>query len=268
MTDDLPLGRPVPFPTTPDRGVLHPVDRAPARARIGFGDPPPCHGEDVWNAYELTWLGPEGRPRIGVLTLRVPCASPRMAESKSFKLYLGGFAQTRFESRAEVEALVAEDVAAIVGCPVAVDVTPPSNLAPIGDWDAFCLDELPVPITRYEVSCALLATAPGHGGDSVCTHLFRSICPVTGQPDHGSIAIAWRGRQLDRGALLAYLVSYRTSTGFHEDIVERIFVDIRDATTATWLAVEGRFLRRGGIDINPLRSTSPPRPAPFRLPRQ
>ena len=268
MTGDLPLGRPVPFPTTRDSGVLRPIDRAPARAQIGFGDPPPCVGEDVWNAYELTWLGPEGRPRIGVLTLRVPCASPRMVESKSLKLYLGGFAQARFESRDEVAATVAEDLAVVVGCPVAVDVTPPHNLPAIGDWDAFCLDELPVSLTRYEVSATLLATMPGDGCDSVCTHLFRSVCPITGQPDHGAIAIAWRGRRLDRAALLAYLVSYRTSPGFHEDTVERIFVDVRDAAAATSIVVEGRFLRRGGIDINPLRSTSPRQPSSFRLPRQ
>ena len=269
ISDDLPLGRSVGYRTTRDPSVLRGIARAPARANIGLGDPLPF-GEDLWNAYEFSWLAPSGLPRIGVLTARVPCASPRIVESKSLKLYLGGFAQTVFAARADVTAAITQDLTAATGAAVSVQLNAPAATMPLGEFRGFCLDDLDVNIEHYEVAPQLLASAEpsAAGTDAVYTHLFRCLCPVTGQPDHGSIRVAWRGRQLDRADLLAYLVSFRTSTGFHEETVERIFVDVRHAAEATELAVEGRFLRRGGIDINPWRSTSPRPPEVIRLPRQ
>ena len=271
MNGDLPLGKRAAYPPGRRPAVLRGIDRAPARAAIGVGETPPFVGEDVWNAYELTWLAPSGLPRIGVATVRVPCDSPRMVESKSLKLYLGGFAQTAFAAEADLAATIGMDLTATLGAAVAVDIKTPAAMAPIADFRGFCLDDLDVRIAHYEVAPELLAGAAGGGGsgaDAVYTHLFRSMCPVTGQPDYGSLYLAWRGRVLDRAGLLAYLVSYRASRGFHEDAVERIFADVRRAAAATDLLVEGRFLRRGGIDINPWRATSPRPPPAIRLARQ
>ena len=267
--DDLPLGRRVDYPTTRDPSVLRGIAREPARANIGLGEPLPF-GEDVWNAYEFSWLAPSGLPRIGVLTAHVPCASPRIVESKSLKLYLGGFAQTVFAAKTDVTAAIAQDLTAATGTAVSVEINTPAEATPLGEFRGFCLDDLDVDIEHYEVAPQLLVSAEpaAAGTDAVYTHLFRCLCPVTGQPDHGSIRVAWRGRQLNRAGLLAYLVSFRTSTGFHEETVERIFVDVRRAAAATDLTVEGRFLRRGGIDINPWRTTSPRPPEVTRLPRQ
>ncbi len=267
--EGLPLGKKVDYPATRDPSVLRGIGRAPARERIGLGAPLPF-GEDVWNAYEFSWLAPSGLPRIGVLTARVPCDSPRIVESKSLKLYLGGFAQTVFAAKSDVTAAIAQDLTAATGVAVSVEINSPAEMVPLGEFRGFCLDDLEVDIEHYEVAPQLLASAEpaASGTDAVYTHLFRCLCPVTGQPDHGSIRVAWRGRQLNRADLLAYLVSFRTSTGFHEETVERIFVDVRHAAAATELTVEGRFLRRGGIDINPWRSTSSRPPEVIRLPRQ
>ena len=269
ISDDLPLGRRVGYPTTRDPSVLRGIARAPARANIGLGDPLPF-GEDLWNAYEFSWLAPSGLPRIGVLTARMPCASPRIVESKSLKLYLDGFAQTIFAAKADVTAAIAQDLTAATGAAVSVEINTPAEATPLGEFRGFCLDDLNVDIEHYEVAPQQLTSdGPSAAGtDAVYTHLFRCLCPVTGQPDHGSIRVAWRGRQLNRADLLAYLISFRTSTGFHEETVERIFVDIRHAAVATELTVEGRFLRRGGIDINPWRATSPRLPHLVRLHRQ
>lgn len=270
VSGDLPLGKRVAYPRGREPSVLRGIERAPARAAIGVGEPLPFAGEDVWNGYELTWLAPSGLPRIGVVTVRVPCDSPRIVESKSLKLYLGGFAQAAFVQQDDVSAAIAADLAAVVGAEVSVDIKAPAEMSSLTDFRGYCLDDLPICVTHYQTTSDLLEVdgASGSGADAVYTHLFRSVCPVTGQPDHGSIRLAWRGRPLRRAGLLAYLVSYRDSAGFHEDTVERIFVDVQRAAAATELSVEGRFLRRGGIDINPWRGTSPRPPEAIRLARQ
>ena len=259
MNGDLPLGKRVAYPAGRQPSVLRGIERAPARAAIGVGEPLPFVGEDVWNGHELTWLAPSGVPRIGVVTVRVPCDSPRIVESKSLKLYLGGFAQTVFAGAAALIEAIRSDLTAVTGAAVAVDIKTDAAMAPPADFGGFRLDDLDARIAHYEVAPELLTRAADvgeSGADAVYTQLFRSVCPVTGQPDHGSLYLAWRGRLLRRAGLLAYLVSYRTSAGFHEDVVERIFADVLRATTATDLVVKGRFQRRGGIDINPWRATA------------
>ena len=265
---DLPLGKPVAYPERYDPSVLRAIDRAPARRRIGIDAGLPFFGEDVWNGYELSWLLPSGLPRIGVLTLRVPCNSPATVESKSLKLYLNSFAQTAFARREDVANVIAADLAGtigcsgIVGCRISADIGPATATAAT-DFESFCLDD-EQPCTTEPT----LAATDDMGADAVHTHLFRSVCPVTGQPDWGSVQIAWRGRRIQRSTLLAYLLSYRTEASFHEDVIERIFVDVLRAAAATELTVHGRFLRRGGIDINPFRSTGQRQAPLIRLPRQ
>ena len=253
--DDLPLGKRVEAPRGVDPSVLRAIGRGVARARLGVVAPLPFVGEDVWRCYELSWLRPGGLPAIGVLTLRIPCSSPATVESKSLKLYLNGFAYAVFESGEDVQARVAADLAALTGAGVSVAIASGPTPGVAGDFGSFCLDDLPVEAAGYEPDAGLLAATGGEGADAVHTHLFRSVCPITGQPDWASVAVDWRGGLLERASVLRYLVSYREESGFHEDVAERIFVDVRAATDAVELTVDACFLRRGGIDLNPFRST-------------
>ena len=266
-TDDLPLGKQVEAPRRVDPSVLRAIDRGVARERLGLVGPLPFVGEDMWRCYELSWLRPGGLPDVGVLTLRIPCSSPATVESKSLKLYLNGFAHTAFGDAEEVEGRITDDLAALTKTDVSARVADRPE-AEADDFASFCLDELPVEVDHYEPDAGLLVASGGQGADAVHTNLFRSVCPITGQPDWGSVAIAWRGGLLDRGSVLRYLVSHREASGFHEDVAERIFVDVRDATDAVELTVDARFLRRGGIDLNPFRSTHRERGPALRLRRQ
>ena len=265
---DLPLGKPVDVPRRVAPSVLRPIDRAAARERLGIVERLPFNGEDVWRCYELSWLRPGGLPRIGVLTLRIPCASPATVESKSLKLYLNGFAHTEFARAGVVEERVATDLEGIVGAEVSAVIADAPGDRGGRDFTSFCLDGLPVEVDRYQPDATLLEPTRSTGADAVHSHLFRSVCPITGQPDWGSVAVSWQGKLLDRASLLRYLVSYRDAAGFHEDVIEGIFADIRAATDAAELTVDGRFLRRGGIDLNPFRSTHCDRAPALRLWRQ
>ena len=268
MTHDLPLGRRVDTPKHYDPAVLRGIERRLARQQIGITEPLPFLGEDVWNCYEFSWLAPTGLPRIGVLTLRVPVESPRIVESKSLKLYLGGFGGSKFEDSAAVCSAIETDLSRQIGSAVQVTIGSPDDTHPPGALATYCLTDLSLSVDLFQSSPDLLALTGEAGRDAVHTHLFRSICPITGQPDWGSVAIDYRGRLLDRGSVLRYLVSYRETADFHEVATERIFVDLHNATDATELTVDARFLRRGGIDINPFRSTSRPEAPVVRLPRQ
>ncbi len=261
-----PLGKRVPAAERYDPGLLQPIDRAWARERIGLGKALPFRGEDVWRLYELSWLLPGGKPCNAVATLRIGCDSPATVESKSLKLYANSFAQETMASADAVRARMAQDIAEVAGQRVAVALRP--RPPPGGDFAGFCLDDLPLATAAYVPNAGLLAPLAALGSDAVHTHLFRSVCPATGQPDWGSLAVAWRGRLLDRRSLLAYLVSYRRAASFHEDVVERIFVDVQAAAEATALTVQGCFLRRGGIDINPVRAAGGGRTPALRLWRQ
>ena len=261
-----PLGKAVPVPSRYDPSVLQPIDRAVARRGIGLDGALPFHGADLWRAYEFSWLLPGGKPVSAAATLRIDCTSPATVESKSLKLYLGSFAQEVFAEAEAVRKTVAADVAKVAGQAMDVEVgpTPPAS----GELPGFCLDGLPLETMDYHPNAALLRPLPTLGEDAVHSHLFRSLCPATGQPDWGSIAIVWRGRLLERAGLLAYLVSYRCAASFHEDAVERIFMDVQAAAQATELAVTGCFLRRGGIDINPYRAMGTGAVPNVRLVRQ
>ena len=265
----MPLGRSVDYPTAYDASLLRTVPRADGRSVwLAAGSALPFQGEDVWHCHELSWLGPEGVPRIAIARLRVPCDSPAIVESKSLKLYLGSFAQTVMDMPGAVRSALARDIGGIVGGEVGVEllgVDAAPSMAPLAGES---LDGLTPKLTVYRRDAQLLEVAGGSGSDCIHTNLFRSVCPITGQPDWGSIVIDYDGRLLNRESILAYLVSHRLSPGFHEDAIERIFVDIQEATEATALAVHGRFLRRGGIDINPFRSLAPRSPALELAPRQ
>lgn len=267
-SDDLPLGRRVDTPRHYDRSVLRRIERRTARQASGIPEPLPFHGEDVWRCYEFSWLAPTGLPRVAILTLRVPVDSPCIVESKSLKLYLNGFAGTTFDGPSPVVERLEEDLARDIGKRIRASLKPLGDNEMLRNFKSACLDGLPVTTGHYQRAPELLVSTGESGRDAVHTHLFRTLCPVTGQPDWGSVAIDYRGRLIDQESMLRYLVSYRDTVVFHEVAAEQLFVDLHEATRATDLTVDARFLRRGGIDINPFRSTTKSIAPTIRLPRQ
>ena len=266
-----PLGHATGYPDTYDPGQLFTVARAPQRAALGLGSALPFTGSDVWTAYELTWLGPRGKPAIAIATLDVPAGSPALVESKSMKLYLGSFAQSVYASPDDVAAIVGRDVAAAVGTPVRVTLRTPDAFAAerVALLSGESIDGLDAACRHDDVDPDALASGGTAVDEALTTDLFRSVCPVTGQPDIASVRIAYRGPRIDRAGLLRYLVSYRRHPGFHEHCVERIFVDVIARCAPAVLTVQARFTRRGGIDINPFRtSASLATPPNVRTPRQ
>jgi len=266
-----PLGRASELVATYTPSLLHSIERSETRRVMGIDDDTPIYGEDIWNCHELSWLNSKGLPQVASIKLIVPASSAAIVESKSLKLYLNSFAQTHFLSLSEITSTLESDLRIAFRAPVIVAVTAPNLLcrsaSPLPGEN---LDLLDIEASVYQPELQLLGAAePG----SFCkktwhSHLFRTLCPVTGQPDLASVLIDYAGPELAPAALLRYLVSYRTHQAFHEATVEKIFMDLRATFEPHSLSVYGRFLRRGGIDINPYRATFTG-PAPdVRGPRQ
>ena len=253
--------------------LLFPIDRNRMRAGmvVGGGDLP-FEGADLWTGWELTWLDRDGKPEVGVLQLRIPCDSRATVESKSLKLYLGSYAQTPFASAYDVVRTLESDLSVTVGAQVVVDLLSLNQAmqAGIANLTGDSLDSLRIASPVYHPDPALLERVETGRlvTETVHTHLFRSLCPVTGQPDFASVQISYTGPRIEHEDLLRYLVSYREHPGFHEHCVERIFLDLMARCAPRELSVYARFLRRGGIDINPFRSTSGVAPPAVRLVRQ
>lgn len=252
------LGKDVAYPTAYDPGLLFPIPRREARARLGLGEALPFVGVDVWNAYELSWLDSRGKPQVALAELRVPATSPHLIESKSLKLYLNAFAQERLVNAEALRATLVADLSAAAGAPVSVSLIAPTSpqAFPVTVLPGELIDSLPIAIEHYGPPDPglLVADAAEWGEETLVSHLFRSNCPVTGQPDWASLQIAYAGPRLDRAGLLRYLVSFRTHSDFHEACVERIFLDLLARAAPSKLAVYARFTRRGGLDINPFRA--------------
>jgi 7-cyano-7-deazaguanine reductase len=266
-----PLGHATTYAERYDSGLLFPVERAPLRTELPAAGIARMRGVDLWTAYELSWLDAAGKPQVAIASFVVPAQSPRIVESKSVKLYLTAFNQTRFATAAEVGATIARDLGAATGMAVQVTLTPPAGFAalPHAELAGECLDDVPATIDDYEFAPGLLAAGGPLVAETLFTRLFRSVCPVTGQPDYASVQLAYRGARIDHSGLLRYLVSFRRQPGFHEHCVERIFADVWQRCRPDALSVYARFTRRGGIDINPYRtSTDAAPPANARTARQ
>ncbi|HET7930614.1 MAG TPA: NADPH-dependent 7-cyano-7-deazaguanine reductase QueF [Rhodanobacteraceae bacterium] len=272
----IPLGRETEYPASVDATVLFPVARAAARQPLGIVENAlPFTGADIWNAWELSWLDARGKPCVAVAELRVPAGSPNIVESKSLKLYLGGYAMTRFDDAHAVRARIARDIGVCVDAEVAVELFEPDHFERlrVTNFAGESIDEAALAITRYDApDPAQLRTRP-HARiveEALVTRLFRSRCPVTGQPDWASVQVRYRGLPIERDGLLRYLVSFREHPDFHEACVEHIFMDVQKHCAPLDLMVYARFLRRGGIDINPWRATPgfAAAPANLRDPRQ
>ncbi len=264
---DSPLGKAAHYGDAYDAGLLYPVERASQRAQLGIGATLPFRGMDVWTAWEVSWLDRDGRPEIAIGTFDVPCGSPCIVESKSAKLYLTALNNTRYPDRDTLAATIARDLQRATGAEVAVTLSPPESFAAFARHEPAgqCLDAMPLRTIPPVPDAALLRAAGAVVDETLFTRLFRSVCPVTGQPDYACVSISYEGNAIDRSGLLAYLLAFRRHPGFHEHCVERIFVDILRACAPAALTVEAHFTRRGGIDINPLRTTHdrvPARSAP------
>ena len=267
------LGQSTVYADRYDPSLLFPIPRAEKRAEIGVGDPVPFHGVDIWNAYELSWLDARGKPVVAIAEFRVPATSPNIIESKSFKLYLNGFAQERVADAATLVATLTRDLSHAAGAAIAVLLSDATAAAghSVVDLDGHLLDDQRIDINHYgppEAGFLQVDAGAATVEETVVSHLLRSNCPVTGQPDWGSVQIAYRGSPIDHAGLLRYLVSFRNHNEFHEQCVERIYVDVMARCAPDRLNVYARYTRRGGLDINPFRSSVPASPANSRGARQ
>jgi len=254
-----------------DPTLLFPIARVAKRQEIGIAGAPPFLGADMWSAFELSWLNLRGKPQVALAHFTVPCESLNIIESKSFKLYLNSFNNTRLSDvdelrqrlRADLSAAawrVADGSAPASGS-VGVTIVLPDQFdrEPVHELDGLSLDRLDVECTRYTPAPELLRTLPEDGpvSEVLTSNLLKSNCLVTGQPDWGSVQIGYSGAQIDHEGLLQYLVSYRNHNEFHEQCVERIFMDIWTRCQPVKLSVYARYTRRGGLDINPFRTSHP-----------
>jgi len=269
-----PLGKPTSYQAEYAPSLLFPIPRLQKREEIGIAGTLPFFGVDIWNAYELSWLNPRGKPQVAIATVTVPADSPNIIESKSFKLYLNSFNQTRLPSPEAVADLLRTDLSNGFGSPVQVKLTMPDAFSTLemGELEGLLLDRLDIEVNAYTPNPRLLKANQEEAivEETLVSHLLKSNCLVTGQPDWGSVQIRYVGPQIDQERLLQYLIGFRDHNEFHEQCVERIFVDILRECRPQKLSVYARYTRRGGLDINPWRTnfTTGQRPSNMRNARQ
>lgn len=267
---DAPLGRATAYTDTYDPTLLCPLPRAPKRAEIGITGTPPFTGADLWTAFELSWLNDRGKPQVALAHITIPAETPHLIESKSFKLYLNSFNQTRFADAEQVRERLRADLAEALwrgserAGSVGVRLRLPHEWAAeaVRPLPGLSLDRLDVECTHYHPAPELLRADPEQPPveEVLTSDLLKSNCLVTGQPDWGSVQIAYSGAPIDQEGLLRYLVSFRQHQEFHEQCVERIFMDIWTRCRPVRLSVYARYTRRGGLDINPWRTSHPQQP--------
>jgi 7-cyano-7-deazaguanine reductase len=277
--DQSQLGKASAYADQYDAALLFPIARVAKRLELGLAGSPPFFGADLWTAFELSWLNARGKPQVALAHFTVPCETPNIVESKSFKLYLNSFNNTRFADAAEVQARLRADIseAAWRGAPqpsvVGVKLLLPElfDREPVHELDGLSLDRLDIECSRYTPAPELLSAAFDEPpvSEVLTSNLLKSNCLVTGQPDWGSVQISYSGPQINQEGLLQYLVSYRNHNEFHEQCVERIFMDIWTRCQPAKLSVYARYTRRGGLDINPFRTSHPQAMPPnIRMARQ
>lgn len=252
------LGKETAYPDHYDPALLFPIARQLNRAPLGIAEEAlPFHGVDRWSAYELGWLNSKGMPQVAVASFYIPATSPNLIESKSFKLYLNSFNNARYEGRAAVESVLLRDLSAACGAAVTMQWSLPDYAST--NKASISLDTLDIAIDNYHApdrDYLIYADKAQHVHESVHTALFKSNCPVTGQPDWATVLIDYTGMAMDHAGLLRYLISFRNHAEFHEACVERVFTDISTTLKPEQLRVEARYTRRGGLDINPWRASS------------
>lgn len=268
-----PLGKNSAYIDNYDPTLLFPISRAESWKSVGIErDSLPFFGEDIWNSYEISWLNDKGIPQVAMAEFRLPATSKFLIESKSFKLYLNSYNQTRFANKKAVEQRMVKDLSAAAGGVVKVLILSLQHEF-LMEPKSVCIDDLDISMDKYELDPSVLQLAVGSEAGEfdglLVSHLLKSNCPVTGQPDWGSMYIEYKGARIDEKSLLTYLVSLRTHQDFHEQCVERTFWDIWTRCNPESLTVYARYVRRGGLDINPMRSSEESKQAVnFRTVRQ
>lgn len=272
--DDLTLGKTTEYQSSYSPDLLQPVPRSINRNEIKIRGQLPFFGEDIWHGYEVSWLNQKGKPIVVLLKCYVPCESPNLIESKSFKLYLNSFNQSRFESQEEVKAVLFKDLSAVAGCAVKVELfsSEDTETFTATKLPGYCIDVLDIEVDAYNVDPSLLkldnlrgddGSSGGHSSvgddeevnETLHSHLLKSNCLITNQPDWASVVISYSGRQICHESLLRYLISFRMHNEFHEQCVERIYTDLMTYCDCRKLSVQALYTRRGGLDINPFRSS-------------
>jgi len=269
----LPLGKPTRYQDNYDPSLLCPFPRQVKRAEIGLEKELPFRGFDLWTAYELSWLNSKGKPVVAVGEFHFKCDSPFLIESKSLKLYLNSFNQTCYADADAVAERMRDDLCRTSGGEVKVELwaLEDSSRLRVGVLPGVCIDDLDIEVDDYQLNPQRLSGAADDEflvEEELHSHLLKSNCLVTSQPDWGSVLIRYQGRKIDREALLRYLISFRQHNEFHEQCVERIFVDLMRYCHPQKLTVYARYTRRGGLDINPFRSNFEDTVEPVRLVRQ
>ncbi|WP_321389867.1 NADPH-dependent 7-cyano-7-deazaguanine reductase QueF [uncultured Desulfuromusa sp.] len=270
---NLPLGKKTFYKAEYDPFLLCPFPRQIKRDVIGITETLPFSGYDIWNAFELSWLNLKGKPVVAMGEFHIPCESPNLIESKSFKLYLNSFNQTCFAGFEQVEGLMVKDLSRVCGAPVRVRLLDSDQFITeeLQCLPGLCIDGLDIDVNEYSLNPSLLENAadPEYQiEEQLHSHLLKSNCLVTNQPDWGSVLIRYCGNKIDAEALLRYLISFRQHNEFHEQCVERIFVDLMRYCQPEKLTVYARYTRRGGLDINPFRSNFEVSIENLRLARQ
>jgi 7-cyano-7-deazaguanine reductase len=257
--ENMPLGKKIAYKDQYDKSLLYPINRSAARKYVGVPYPLPFKGFDIWNCYEISWLAPSGKPEVRIVELIVSADSENIVESKSVKLYLGSFNNTKFANELEVEKLIEADLTEALKAPVILSMKTLEayHNQPLTLFTGKNLDDLEVAIDHYTIDRNLLKLSGKQDivSEVLYSNLLKANCYVTGSPDWASIQISYRGKEIAHDSLLKYLISLRNHSEFHEPSIERIFNDIKNICRPDELTVYGRYTRRGGIDINPIRST-------------
>lgn len=266
-----PLGKVTEYKTSYDPGLLFPIPRKQTRETLGYEKSIPFSGYDLWTAYEISWLNSNGKPCIAILRMEVPCDSAFIVESKSLKLYFNALNHTRFENAEKFKETIQLDIENAVRSKVKIDLIQPDNWNELhlANFPGVTIDNEDVTPVDHSLNEELLTLDSSQVvEETLYSHLLRSNCPVTSQPDWASVCIHYVGPKLNHAGLLEYLISFRTHNEFHEQCVERIFRDISAKCSPQKLTVYARFTRRGGIDINPVRSNEAFKVEEWRIVRQ
>ncbi|QAX82029.1 NADPH-dependent 7-cyano-7-deazaguanine reductase QueF [Candidatus Pseudomonas adelgestsugas] len=268
-----PLGKSSEYISTYAPSLLFPISRSIRWAELGLTiETLPYIGVDFWNCFELSWLLPSGKPVVAIGEFSIPANSPNIIESKSFKLYLNSLNQTVFINTQSLETTLRTDLSTVAGTPMRVRIRALAEITSEGiqALPGVCIDDLDISISKYKHPCPELLRCDDSRTteESVHSHLLKSNCPVTGQPDWGSVVVTYSGNVLNHASLLEYIVSFRQHSDFHEQCIDRIFLDLQHLLQPKKLTVYARYVRRGGLDINPYRSTEAMQFQNSRLARQ
>jgi 7-cyano-7-deazaguanine reductase len=265
-----PLGNTVTYISEYDPSLLFPIPRKIKRDEINVPSELPFSGVDIWNAFELSWLDERGKPNVAIAQINFPCELPSLIESKSLKLYLNSFNQTKITTPEELHKTIERDLSEAAGGAVTVTIqtAPDFSSQKIKELDGISIDNEDVSIEQYEIERSYLKISDEIVEETLQSRLLKSNCLVTGQPDWASLQIHYKGPKIDRKGLLKYIISFRQHNEFHEQCIERIFMDITQLCRAEKLSVYGRYTRRGGLDINPFRSNFEKAPENIRTSRQ